>query len=132
MPPPPPPQHGRFERRVPENAPEEYDEIRRYLMTYSNKTIWNIFWSANNYSVPKTAPTLSTQIQFWVGTDEWGSRFRDLKWAMRYLPQLELVKIPGMMHGEYVIMHPREFAAQALAFFTSPCPPQTDPTLRKL
>ena len=102
--------------RDPENAREEYKEIRRYLKTYSNKTVWNIFWSANNYSVPKTAPTISTRIQFWVGTDEWGSRFRDLKWATKYLPQIEVVKIPGMMHGEYVLMHPQEFSAQALSF----------------
>ena len=66
--------------------------------------------------MPKTAPKLSTKIQFWVGTDEWGSRFRDLKWTMRYLPQIEVVKIPGMMHGEYVLMHPKEFSVQALAF----------------
>ncbi|MBR1457573.1 MAG: alpha/beta hydrolase [Oscillospiraceae bacterium] len=104
--------------RDPENAREEYEAIRRYLKTYSDRTIWNIFWSANNYAVPKTAPALSTRIQFWVGTDEWGSRFRDLKWAMRYLPQIELVRIPGMMHGEYVMMHPEAFARQALAFFT--------------
>lgn len=103
--------------RDPKNARQEYAEIQRYLKTYSNKTIWNIFWSANNYSVPKTAPLLSTEIQFWVGTDEWGSRFRDLKWAKRYLPEIEVVKIPGMMHGEYVLMHPQQFAAQALAFF---------------
>ena len=39
-----------------------------------------------------------------------------MKWTMRYLPQIEVVKIPGMMHGEYVLMHPQAFAAQALTF----------------
>ena len=34
-----------------------------------------------------------------------------------YLPQIEVVTIPRMMHGEYVMMHPKEFAAQALTFF---------------
>ena len=102
--------------RDPDNVRAEYLEIQRYLKTFSNRTIWNIFWSANNYSVPKPAPELPTRIQFWVGTEEWGSRFRDLKWAKRYLPQIEVVKIPGMMHGEYVLMHPQEFAAQAMAF----------------
>ncbi len=102
--------------RDPENAHAEYKEIQMYLKTYSNKTIWNIFWSANNYLVPGVAPALTTKIQFWVGTDEWGSRFRDLKWATKYLPQIEIVKIPGMMHGEYVLMHPQEFAEQALTF----------------
>jgi hypothetical protein len=102
--------------RDPDKADEEYREIQQYMMTYSNKTIWNIFWSANNYAVPKAAPKLDTQIQFWVGTDEWGSRFRDLKWIKQYLPQIEVVKIPNMMHGEFVMMHPEAFAEKALAF----------------
>ncbi len=66
--------------------------------------------------MPHPAPELDTVIQFWVGTEEWGSRFRDLKWYRKYLPQLEIVKIPGMMHGEFVMMHPREFAEKAMAF----------------
>ncbi len=102
--------------RDQKNAAQEYEEIRQYLKGYSNKTIWNIFWSANNYEVPKTAPQLATEIQFWVGTDEWGSRFRDLKWAKQYLPQIEIVKISHMMHGEFVMMHPEEFTKQALEF----------------
>jgi hypothetical protein len=103
--------------RNPEDPDEEYREISRYLKTYSNKTIWNIFWSANNYAVPHPAPKLDTSIRFWVGTDEWGSRFRDLKWYRKYLPQIEVEQIPGMMHGEFVMMHPEKFAAKALKFY---------------
>lgn len=102
--------------RDPQNARQEYEQIRQYLKGYSNRTLWNIFWSANNYAVPKAAPKLDTRIQFWVGTDEWGSRTRDLKWTKRYLPQIEVVKIPNMMHGEFVMMHPEAFAEKALAF----------------
>ena len=47
----------------------------------------------------------------------WKGRYRDLQWTKAYLPQIEVVTIPRMMHGEYVMMHPKEFAAQALAFF---------------
>ncbi len=103
--------------RDPANADEEYREIQRYMKTYSRKTVWNIFWSANNYAVPHPAPKLGTKIRFWVGTDEWGSRYRDLKWYQRYLPELELEKIPDMAHGEFVMMHPKEFAQKALEFF---------------
>ncbi len=102
--------------RDPKNAAQEYEQIRQYLKGYSDRTIWNIFWSANNYAVPKTAPQIDTKIQFWVGEDEWGSRFRDLKWAQGYLPQMEVVRIPHMMHGEFVMVHPEEFAEKALAF----------------
>ena len=105
--------------RDPQNAGQEYEQIRQYLKGYSNKTIWNIFWSANNYEVPGTAPQLATELQFWVGTDEWNSRFRDLKWAKRYLPQIEIVQIPHMMHGEFVLMHPQAFAEKALEFLQS-------------
>ncbi len=96
---------------------EECGATRQYLKGYSDRTIWNIFWSANNYAVPEKAPDLDTRIQFWVGTDEWGSRYRDLKWYRKYLPQIEVVKTPGMMHGELVLMHPEEFSERALEFF---------------
>lgn len=100
----------------PGNWKPEYQELKGYLKTFSNRTIWNTFWSANNYEVPKSFPKMDTVIQFWVGTDEWGSRFRDLKWYETYLPQMETIRIPGMMHGELVTMHPEAFAERARAF----------------
>ena len=102
--------------RDPENADAAYREIRSYLRTSSNRTIWNIFWSANNYTVPRPAPKTDTAIQFWVGTDEWRSRFRDLKWYKKYMPQIKVVRIPDMMHGELVLMHPEAFAKRAFDF----------------
>lgn len=101
----------------PKEWKKEYGELRRFLKTFSSRTIWNIFWSANNYAVPKTAPKMNADLQFWIGADEWGSRFRDLKWYRTYLPQMEIIKIPGMMHGEFVGMHPEAFAEQATAYF---------------
>ncbi len=103
--------------RDPGRWKEEYRQIRKYLMTFSRKTVWNIFWSANNYPVPSKAPEITTEIQFWAGDEEWKGRYRDLEWIKEYLPQIEAVTIPHMMHGEYVMMHPAEFAQQALAFF---------------
>ncbi len=89
----------------------------QYLKGYSNKTIRNILWSSNNYEVPKAAPQMDTKSQFWVGTDEWGSRFRNLKWAMKYLPEMEVGKIPHMMQGEFVMVHPGEFAEKAFDLY---------------
>jgi pimeloyl-ACP methyl ester carboxylesterase len=103
--------------RDPAHYKTEYEDMRKYLKTFSSKTIWNIFWSANNYSVPKQAPAIPSKIQFWVGDEEWSGRYRDLKWYREYLPQMEVVTIPHNMHGEYVMMRPKEFAVQALAFF---------------
>ena len=45
-----------------------------------------------------------------------GAGFRDLKWIKQYLPQIEVVKIPNMMHGEFVMMRPEAFAEKALEF----------------
>jgi len=100
----------------PGNWKAEYRELRKYLRTFSNRTIWNIFWSANNYKVPENAPPLDMRIQFWVGTEEWGSRYRDLKWVQQYLAQMETVQIPDMMHGELVTMHPEMFVKRAFDF----------------
>ena len=99
-----------------QDAREEYRKIRQFLMNFSDRTVWNIFWSANNYQVPETAPKMDTKIQFWVGTEEWGSRYRDLRWVKAYLPQMEVVRIPNMMHGEFVMSHPQQFAEKANAF----------------
>ena len=106
--------------RDPDNYKTEYEEMRKYLKTFSSRTIWNIFWSANNYAVPSSAPEITSKIQFWIGDEEWKGRYRDLKWIKEYLPQIKMVMIPHMMHGEYVMMYPKEFAVQALAFFDSP------------
>ncbi len=98
-------------------AKEEYETVSSYLKTYSDRTIWNIFWSANNYAVPERAPDIKTLISFWVGEEEWKGRYRDLRWTKEYLHQIEVVKIPHVMHGEFVMMHPEEFAKRALEFF---------------
>ena len=31
---------------------KEYDALAAYLKTYSKRTVRNIFWSANNYTLP--------------------------------------------------------------------------------
>lgn len=93
-----------------------YDESFRYLQTYSDRTIRNVFWSANNYAMPYPAPDVATQMEFWYGADEKRSRARDLKWAVRYFPRMEVREIPGMDHGEYVLIHPEEFYQTAMRF----------------
>ena len=106
----------RFARDI-NRTKEEYEAIKDYLKTFSDKTMWNIFWSANNYEVPEKAPEIDTKISFWIGDDEWKGRVRDLNWTKKYLPQIEVVNIPHMMHGELVMMHPQEFAKRAREFF---------------
>ena len=50
----------------------EYDQRDTYYYSQNGKISWNIFRSANNYKVPKTALKTDTKIRFRVGTDERG------------------------------------------------------------
>lgn len=49
---------------------KEYDAIEAYLKTYSDQTIRNIFWSGNNYVLPKTPAKIGTKITYWYGDEE--------------------------------------------------------------
>ena len=40
---------------------KEYDAIEAYLKTFSDRTIRNIFWSANNYALPKCPAKIDTK-----------------------------------------------------------------------
>ena len=45
---------------------KEYEALAEYLKTYSNRTIRNIFWSANNYALPpELICTPNTGVQYW-------------------------------------------------------------------
>ena len=49
---------------------KEYDAIEAYLKTYSDETIRYIFWSGNNYALPKTPAKIDTKITYWYGDEE--------------------------------------------------------------
>lgn len=106
------------ERFTPEghDPKKEYDDLMECLESYSMKTVWNVFWSANNYTMPKAAPETDTEMEFWYGSDEEKTRSRDLKWATAYFPYMKVRVIPHMEHGEYVTVHPKEFANTMLEF----------------
>ena len=95
---------------------KEYGELMKYLKTYSNKTIWNVFWSANNYVMPEPASVVSTKMVFWYGEDEAHSRARDLEWAKAYFPDMAVKMIPKMEHGEFVLIYPEAFCQTAMEF----------------
>lgn len=41
---------------------KEYDAMEAYLKTFSDRTIRNIFWSANNYALPKCPAKTGTKL----------------------------------------------------------------------
>lgn len=48
----------------------EYDALQAYLRTYSRRTVRNVFWSGNNYALPRTPAETGTKITYWYGDDE--------------------------------------------------------------
>lgn len=97
---------------------EEYDALERYLKTYSDRTIRNIFWSGNNYALPDTPAECGTKIAYWYGAEEKSDRRSNIRFIRNYFPQIQLREFPKMAHAELVMMYPEEFRRQAEQFWT--------------
>ena len=95
---------------------KEYDAMEAYLKTFSDRTIRNIFWSANNYALPKLPAKVGTKITYWYGDDEKKDRRRDIRFIKRYFPKARIHGIPKMAHAELVMVHPEEFCRYAEKF----------------
>ena len=95
---------------------KEYDAMERYLKTFSNWTIRNIFWSANNYALPKVPAECGTKITYWYGCDEKKDRRYNIRFIKHYFPQIRVHGIPKMAHAELVLVHPELFDHYAEKF----------------
>jgi hypothetical protein len=90
--------------------------MEAYLKTFSDRTIRNIFWSANNYALPKCPAKIDTKITYWYGDDEKKDRRRNIQFIKHYFPQTRIHGIPKMAHAELVMVHPEEFCRYAEKF----------------
>ena len=90
--------------------------MEAYLKTFSDWTIRNIFWSANNYVLPRIPAKIGTKITYWYGDDEKKDRKRDILFIKHYFPQARIHGIPKMAHAELVMVHPEEFCRYAEKF----------------
>ena len=95
---------------------KEYDAMEAYLKTFSDRTIRNIFWSTNNYGLPKCPAKIGTKIAYWYGDDEKKDRRRDIRFIKQYFPQTRIHGIPKMAHAELVMVHPEKFCRYAEKF----------------
>ena len=78
---------------------KEYDAMEVYLKTFSNRTIRNVFWSANNYALPKRSAKIGAKITYWYGDDEKKDRRRDIRFIKRYFPKARIHGIPKIAHA---------------------------------
>lgn len=95
--------------------PERYthegvDHMYEVMRHMSAKTIWRVFDSTDNYSMPATFPRLDTKIEYWYGQKEKKARKLDISWVRKHMPGVGFREIPGMDHGQYAITHPKQFA----------------------
>lgn len=83
---------------------------------FSPKTIWNVFWSTNNYSMPEPVPKVDTEIEYWYGEEEKKARKDDMAYVCRVYPQTVLREFAGLAHAELVLMFPESFYNEAMRF----------------
>jgi len=76
---------------------------------FSSKTIYNVFWSANNYSLPDPVPAVDTSIEYWYGEEEKKARKNDLAFTRKAFPQTVPMEFRGLAHAELVLMFPERF-----------------------
>ena len=103
-----------------ETPDEHYQKIYEFGKNhYSNETIYNVFWSTNNYPMPKNIPQLDTKIEYWYGEEEKNARKHHLAYAKKAFPQIVVKEFPGLAHGELVMMFPEQFHREILRFASS-------------
>ena len=83
---------------------------------FSPKTIWNVFWSTNNYSMPDPVPKVDTEIEYWYGEEEKIARRDDIAYVCRTYPQTVLREFKGLAHAELVLMFPERFYYEIMRF----------------
>lgn len=92
--------------------------LKFFKLHYSPRTIRNVFWSVNNYSMPDPIPRVNTKIEYWYGEEEKRAREKehDIEFVCRTYPQTVLREFKGLAHGELVMMFPERFALEANRF----------------
>lgn len=95
----------------------EYDRLEEFYKTYSNRTIKNVFWSANNYQLPQPAPAIETEIEYWYGEKEHSARKKDIAYVQKYFKNVSFREIASKNHGELVMVHPKEWIVHIKSFF---------------
>ncbi len=89
-----------------------------YKQHYSPRTIYTVFWSTDNYSMPNPVPRVDTKIEYWYGEEEKRAREKehDIEFVSRTYPQTVFREFKGLAHAELVMMFPERFAREVKRF----------------
>ena len=102
-----------------EDPKEHYRRIFTFeKYHFTPRTIWNVFWSTNNYAMPDPVPKVNTRIEYWWGEEERRARKNDLAYTRRAYPQTVPREFPNLAHAELVLMFPERFYREVTRFLT--------------
>jgi len=109
------------ERWTPEGEDPEahYRALLEFFKKhYSPRTIYRVFWSTDNYSMPDPVPKVNTRIEYWYGEEEKRAREKehDIEFVCRTYPQTVLKEFKGLAHAELVMMFPERLASEIRRF----------------
>ncbi len=100
-----------------EDPEEHYKKIFAFEKNhFSSRTIYNVFWSTNNYSMPDPLPRVDTKVEYWYGEEEKKARKNDLAYTQKIYPQTVAKEFKGLAHAELVLMFPERFYAETMRF----------------
>ncbi len=100
-----------------QDAEEHYRRIFEFEKHhFSSRTIYNTFWSTNNYSMPDPVPKVAAKMEYWYGEEERKARKNDLAWASRAFTQIVPREFRGLAHAELVMMFPERFHDEVTRF----------------
>ena len=100
-----------------EDPEEHYRKIFDFEKNrFTPRTIYNVFWSTNNYAMPKPVPVVNTKIEYWYGEEEKKARKQDLAYVRRAYPQTAAKEFEGLAHAELVLMYPKRFYREVVRF----------------
>lgn len=93
-----------------EDPEEHYEKVFEFTKNHlSAKTIYNVFWSANNYSMPEVVPAVETEMEYWYGEKEKKARKNNISYAKKAFPKMKFKEFEGLEHAELVMMDPAGF-----------------------
>lgn len=103
-----------------EDQEEHYKKLYEFgKKHYTGKTIYNVFWSTNNYTMPNSIPKIDTEVEYWYGEEEKTARKRNFVYAKKVFPKIIPKEFKGLAHAELVMMFPEIFHREVMRFWNT-------------
>jgi hypothetical protein len=97
-----------------EYSKEDIAYIAKVLDFMSLQTIWNTFYSCNNYKMPARIPALKTHIEYWYAKKEEKARRADIAYMKKKFETVRFVRMHDTGHAGMAVSRPHK-TAQMLA-----------------